>query len=75
MSLVEPLGKSLIHYWEKCPDHVQSSYGPQYLEEFKVFTKQIHFMWTWMYLKYCKMDRIYFVGLPESAYESSETRR
>ena len=28
--------KSLKNYWDQCPDDVQSSYGKEYFEQFKV---------------------------------------
>ena len=36
ISVVEPLYQSLKLYWDQCPDDVQSSYGNEYLEDFKV---------------------------------------
>ncbi len=34
--MLEPMYKSLKSYWEQCPEDILSSYGPDYLEEFKV---------------------------------------
>lgn len=36
ISVVEPMYQSLKNYWDECPDDVQTSYGKEYLEHFKV---------------------------------------
>lgn len=41
IAVLEPLYQSLTNYWNECPEDVLSSYGPEYLLQYKVKRIQI----------------------------------